>query len=125
MWVGLKRVAARASERSFTLSIEWSHRCAFHRLKKTRALVDRYDMVYRKVCGCAFGLSSIINKTYGQPLCKAWGWWTNHPKLAELFQTLATECNKRHKYMVVEGKDTKHSGRYTDELCSFVHEAFA
>ena len=73
MWVGLKRVAKRLEEVNGSLSIEWSHKCAYHRLKKTRALVSAMNMKYFPVNACAFGLRSIQKKTRNMLICKALG----------------------------------------------------
>ena len=92
-----------------SLSIEWSHKCAYHRLKKTRALVCAMNMKYFHVNACAFGLKSIQKKTYGMLLCKAWGFWTNNVGWQQAFGLPIVRCNKKHKTIVVTGSDTKRS----------------
>ena len=124
MWRGFKRIACKAASVGATLTLEWSHRCCYHRLAESRKLFDQYNMVYRPVAGCAVGLASIESATLGQPLCKSWGFWTNHPPVATMLQGPEVECNKSHPIVPTTGKNTSHSGNYTNCLAKSLHRAF-
>ena len=123
MWRGVCRVIRACQEIGGTSSIEWSHRCIFHRLRATQKLIQKYGMVYRPVNGCAVGLKSICGQTEGEPLCKAWGFWTNNAGLAHGLQGSEVTCDKSHEYIAVQGKDTKHSGCYTKTLAKLIHKS--
>ena len=73
-------------------------------------------MVYRPVNGCAVGLKSICRPTEGEPLCKAWGFWTNNARLAHGLQGPEVTSDKTHRYIAVQGMDTKHSGCYPKHI---------
>ena len=75
LWIVVKRIAARCKEVNATMSIEWSHRCAYHRLKSVQKRVNEHEMIYRIIPGCCFNLKSIEKHTFGQFLCKACGMW--------------------------------------------------
>ena len=122
MWKGFKRVAHRAHDFGGSISIEWAHRSAFHRLKATRQLVAKYGFEYRSVPGCSVGLMSINPKTKGKLLCKAWGVWSNNPEILNQLSKLG--CNKAHPVVGVCGEDTEHSGNYTDRFAKTLHIAF-
>ena len=122
MWKGFKRVAAKANDVGASISIEWAHRCMYHRLRITREIVGKYKLEYRKVSGCAVGLISRNPRTRGQLLCKAWGIWSNNMYVLDRLSGL--ECNKQHPSIPVNGRDTEHSGHYTDKLAKTLHVAF-
>ena len=122
MWKGFKRVAAKTQDVGASISIEWAHRCMYHRLRATREIVNKYQLEYRKVSGCAVGLISRNPQTRGQLLCKAWGVWSNN--LYVLDRLSGLECNKRHPSIPVNGQDTEHSGHYTNQLAKTLHVAF-
>ena len=122
VWTGFKRVAAHAHHHGCTISIEWAHRCAYHRLKSTRQLVSKYGLEYRMVSGCSVRLMSENPKTKGQLLCKAWGIWSNNPEILQ--RLIHLRCNSLHTRVACEGRDTEHSGNYTDPLAKIIHLAF-
>ena len=121
MWNGWKRLAAHASKHQAALTIEWAWDCSLHRLKYVRKFVDDHGMVGRKVAGCVFGLSSIIEATRGRPLCKAWGIWTNSKPLAVALDGPHVRCSGCVDSVAVGGRDTAHTGSYTDAFASFVN----
>ena len=122
MWCGFKRVAAKAASVRATVSLEWSHRCSYHRLAKTRQLIDLYKLEYRKVPGCSVGLVSGEPQTIGKPLCKAWGVWSNNQEV--LCQLSKLKCSKDHQVVAVQGRDTLASGSYTNQFAKILHAAF-
>ena len=120
MWIGLNRVMRTINKKMFTISIEWSHRSMFHRMKKIQRFVEQHDMVYRKISGCAVGLTSIVQQTAGKPLCKSWGFWTNSSGMARAMEN-KYQCNKSHATIAVASADTRHSGAYTSMLAKIIH----
>ena len=94
-----------------------------HRLKYVQNFTAQHRMVQRAVSGCVFGLRSIARATFGQPLCKAWGIWTNHEGLALALDGPHVHCPGGHARVRVEGQNTRHSGAYPDGLALFVNKA--
>ena len=123
MWIGFVRVATRVTDVQGGLSIEWSHRCAFHRLSKTRKFVHKFGMEYCPVSGCAVGLKSIESSTLGKPLCKVWGFWCNQTNLINALKQPNMQCNKKHESIPTTGTNTAHSGNYTNQLAKIIHQA--
>ena len=118
MWAEFLLVVNKADSVGASVSIEWSHRCSYHRLVKTRKLVQKLQMVYRKVPGCSVGLVSCNRATEGKPLCKAWGIWINNHVLADSLPSLV--CDGSHDCIAVQGVDTEHSGCYTDRFAKIL-----
>ena len=124
MWRNFKVVAARVASVQGSITIEWAHRCMYHRLAETRSLVHKYDMSYHPVSGCSVGLRSIVSKTRGKLLCKQWGFWTNNTNLRSTLMTQRFRCNKKHQTIPTEGKDTANTGNYTNQLAKILHKAY-
>ena len=103
------------------MSIEWAWGNLLHRRPETQEFVQKYGLKNFKVSGCIFGLKSIAEKTLGQPLCKAWGIWTNNPLLLFALDGSHVRCQGGHSRVCVEGKDTKHSGIYPDAFAKYIN----
>lgn len=125
MWAGWKRLAAHAHQMGATLSIEWAWRNQLHRLSETKKFVSKYGMRKHMVAGCKFGLASIVKRTFGHPVCKAWAVWSNNPKLSMALDGPHVRCQGGHGYLAVSGQNTAHSGNYPDAFAKFVHLALA
>ena len=75
------------------------------------------------VAGCRFGLTSIIKKSFGHPLCKAWAVWSNNPSLSMALDGPHVHCQGGHDYLAVSGQNTAHSGNYPDAFAKFIYFA--
>ena len=125
LWNGWKRLAKHAVAVGASLSIEWANDSRLHRLVHVRKFVAAHGMIRRKVSGCVMGLKSVIKATLGQPLCKAWGIWTNNASLALALDGPHVLCQGGHVSIPVEGKNTAHTGVYPDNLAKFIHAALS
>ena len=67
------------------------------------------------------GLKAIIKATLGQPLCKAWGIWTNNASLALALDGPHVRCQGGHVSIPVVGKNTAHTGICPDNLAKFIN----
>ena len=70
MWKNFLRVSEQVRIVGGSVTIEWAHRCMYHRLAATRKFVSANNMTYCAVSGCAVGLKSIQPVTLNHPLCK-------------------------------------------------------
>ena len=122
MWNGWKRLVTHAARYRATISIEWAWGNKLHDIKKTKKLIGQYGLKSFKVSGCRFGLASIVSKTRGQPLCKAWRIWTNNPSLSAGLDGRHVICQGGHPSTPVSGADTAHSGTYPDGFAKFVNK---
>ena len=119
MWREWKRVARHARERGASLTLEWAWKSSLHWQAHVVKFVREYGMTKHKVSGCAFGLTSIVTKTFGKPLCKAWGVWTNNESFNIALETSYVQCPGCWPKTAVEGRDIAHSGSYPDPLAKF------
>ena len=103
------------------MSIEWAWSNEYHGIAKTKKFVNEYGMTKFKVSGCQFGLASIVNKTLGLPLCKAWGIWSNNPSLSFALDGPHVRCQGGHPSTKVEGESTAHSGVYPDDFAKYIN----
>ena len=120
MWTGWRRLAKHGHAVGASLTVEWSHDSDLHRLKSVAKFMALYGMERRKVAGCVFGLKSIAAQTRGLPLCKAWGIWTSSKSLSLALSGPEVRCQGGHPSTAVSGKDTAHSGTYTDHFARYV-----
>ena len=118
-------MARHANSVGATLSLEWAFDSSLQRQPRVHQLAAKFRMERRKVAGCSMGLTSVVGKTQGELLCKAWGIWTNHPSLLLALQGPHVRCSGGHRSIAVEGADTVHSGTYPDALARLVHLAIS
>ena len=84
-------------------------------------LIDKYNLDKFKITGCALGL--IDEK--GTPIRKGWTIATNEKYLVEGFR--GKICPGKHvhpEHRKVEGKYTKETERYTDEMVHIIHKSW-
>ena len=116
-------MARHANSVGATLSLEWAFDSSLQRQPRVHQLAAKFRMERRKVAGCSMGLTSVVGKTQGELLCKAWGIWTNHPSLSLALKGPHVRCSGGHPSVPVGGADTEHSGSYPDALARLVHLA--
>ena len=121
LWNNVKKVATYVNKLGGYIAIEWPKLCAYWQEADVLSFVQVQGLQSVYLDGCMFGLVSKHGQSMGTPIRKPWRVDTNSPVLC---QHLARVCDGSHRHAVCQGKDTKDSEGYTDELVATIHEAF-
>ena len=103
------------------IAMEWPRQCAYWQEQEVQDFILKYGLVSVHLDGCMFGLVSKHGRNAGQPIRKPWRVDTNSPALA---QQLSRVCDGSHTHVPCQGRDTKSTEGYTDEIVDTVHDAF-
>ena len=97
---------------------EWPRACTYWQDDKVRELSQDLGCKSYDFDGCRFNLRSRVKKTYGSLLKKPWRIMST----CEEFWRLCLKCNhKKEEHVRVQGKDTRNTESYTDELVHSIH----
>ena len=122
IWAAFEIVARRCWQAGGHIAIEWPRGCSYWHEPAVIAFLSKYDMQLCKFSGCSLGLVSTRN---GLPIRKPWTVATTCKQLREdLIKHACPGIEAHPQHQPCEGRDTKLTENYTDEMVRVIHDAF-
>ena len=121
IWASFTRVAKECKKFGGKIAIEWPVQCDYWNWPMVKDLVDDYELLKVNITGCSLGLTD----DNGVPMRKGWTIATNDKYIREGFADKHCPGKDVHPYHAkVEGKYTKKTEEYTDEMVGIIHKSW-
>ena len=121
IWETLRCTAAECDRHGGKICIEWPTNCAYWKLPRVKEFIEMYHLQTVNIHGCALGLAN----EQGVPIKKPWTIATNDGYIHDVFTDKKCPGPISHPvHQKTEGKYTKPTEGYTDEMVSLVHKAW-
>ena len=111
-----------------TIAIEWPKACTYWNFPCVKKFCKKYDFKFTNFDGCQYGLTSISERTRGNPIKKPWRVaCTRHEMMIDLDMTCHGKgglCTTGVPHAKCQGLDTKTTEGYTDMIVKNIHVNF-